>query len=170
MCWHSPPSCGASPGRAPRRSPVLRAAPAGLLRRATRVAAPKELLFFLSVLRGRAVWRCTLFTRLGHRHHHGVPTDDTPHPVPPIVSCIAVSRNLFLPHTVLLDMPPPQRRRFHTQWARNNTQSLCSGCPGTGRSTSDVSARSGSFLTVVHSSFAPMPRAITKLGTNHAGW
>jgi hypothetical protein len=35
---------------------------------------------------------------------------------------MAASRNLFLPHTVLLDMPPPQRRKFHTQWARNNTQ------------------------------------------------
>jgi len=102
---------------------ALGAPPAeGAGRRAAGVAAPKGLLFFLSVLCGLAVWSCTLFTRLGHRHHHGVPTDDTPHPVHPIVSCMAASRNLFLPHTVLLDMPPPQRRKFHTQWARNNTQ------------------------------------------------
>jgi len=78
--------------------------------------------------------RCCSSTRTCNQQ--GVPTDDTSHP--PMVSCIAASRHLSL----------PQRRRFHTTWARHNTQSLCSVRSGTGRSAKDVSPHSGSLLIV----------------------
>ena len=47
--------------------------------------------------------------------------DDTSHPVPPSISCLAACRNLFFPQTILLDMPL-FHRRFHMEWARHNTQ------------------------------------------------
>ena len=75
--------------------------------------------------------RCCSSTRTCNQQ--GVPTDDTSHP--PMVSCVAASRHLSL----------PQRRRFHTPWARHNTQSLCSVRSGTGRSAKDVSPHSGSL-------------------------
>src|SRR5262249_24977113 len=82
-----------------------------------------------------------------------VPTDDTAPPVSPMVSWLAASRNLSLPHT----------RRCHTQWARHNTLSLCSVRPGTGRSAEDVSPHSGSLLIV--------EATVSKtLLTNTAGW
>ena len=81
--------------------------------------------------------------RLDFRHRppncsqQGGPTDDTFHPVSPIVSCLGASRHLSLP-----------QRRFHTKWARHNTQSLCSAHPSTGRAAEDVSPRSGSLRIV----------------------
>src|SRR2546425_11149429 len=79
------------------------------------------------------VSRCGASTQ--NCNQSGGSTDDTSHPVFPIVCCRAASRDLSL----------PQRRRCHTKGTRQHSQSRCSGRPGTGRSAEDVSPRSGSF-------------------------
>ena len=90
---------------------------------------------------GSTPCRCTFsrcYSSTCHNRHYGVPMDDTAHLVSPVVSRIAASRHLSL----------LQRRRLHTKWARQNTQSLCAVCSDTGRSAEDVSPRSGSLLIV----------------------
>src|SRR5215471_14298417 len=83
-------------------------------------------------------WRCTCAgcgASTRKCTQQGGSTDDTSHPIPPIVSCRAAPR----------DLSRPQRRRCHTQGTRQHIQSRCAGCPGTGRAAADVSPWSGSF-------------------------
>ena len=68
-------------------------------------------------------------------NQEGGSTDDTSHPISPIVCCRVASRDLSL----------PQRRRCHTKGTPQNIQSRCSGRPDTGRASEDVSPCSSAF-------------------------